>query len=140
MFAIILGLTLGLILAFGLYQANKTGNRAPNKTTSSAQPTPTATSSANTFLNVVLPQDGQIYNTATATVSGSTHPDNILVIISENDELFVKPQPDGTFRSEINLSSGLNNIQIQAISPQGDKQDVKLKVVFTTAIKVEDKL
>lgn len=138
-FAIILGISLGLILAFGVYQANKATNTAPKVAQNSNNPTPSTTPLPNdSLLNVVAPQDGQIYNSAIATVSGSTRADNMLTIISENDELFVKPNADGTFESEVNLDSGLNTIKVTALTPQGQKQEVDLKVVFTTAVKIDE--
>lgn len=138
-FAIVLGISLGLILAFGVYQANKATNTTPKVAQNSNTPTPSVTQAPNdSLLNVVNPQDGQIYNQSIATVSGSTRADNMLTVISENDELFVKPNPDGTFEAQISLDSGLNNIQVTAITPQGQKQAVNLKVVYTTAVKLDE--
>lgn len=138
-FAIILGLTLGLILAFGVYRANKATNTdvtASNNT--NPTPTPTLAASNSGTLNLVNPQDGQIFNSPIATVTGSTKAGNMITIISENDELFVKPNADGSFEAEVKLDNGVNNLRVSTFTPTGDRQDVNLKVVYTTAVKVDE--
>lgn len=130
--AIILGLILGAVIVFGYYRTNSISpvpGESPQITIS-----PTIAPANQGLLLLTAPQDGDIFSEPVATISGTTLSSARIVIVSENEQLFVKPSPNGYFNQEITLDSGLNTVLISAIDINGDRADKTINLVFTTEL------
>ncbi len=140
--AIFVGFALGLIVTFGIWQANKTltatkkqtiqeESLAPEegKTTPEKEPSPTPSSFS---LIISKPEDESIANKTPITVSGITEPNTQIVIIGEKEEKITEADESGIFTSEISLVSGVNEITITAFSEKGDEVSKTLNVVYST--------
>lgn len=128
--AIVLGLFFGLLITFGLYQANsvKTVNTIDNNSTS---PTPTPTTSVSN-LSIIEPTDGAVLATATATLRGATDPNYFVLVFDESSEYFVKPDDTGLFFQEITLDPGTNLIDVYVFDDKTEIDHQQLNLVFTT--------
>jgi hypothetical protein len=135
--AIILGLLLGTVIVVGYYRTN-----LPKQSpiTSSVEPVPsTSPNSSAELLTLNEPQDGDIFVSPVATISGTTLPEARLVIISGDQQLFVKPSASGFFTQEISLNGGVNQITITAVIPSGQRADKSINLVFTSELNYENK-
>lgn len=128
--AVILGLILGSILVYGIYRASKV--TPPQESQTQNQVSPSPKTEVQSILTLNMPQDGDIFEIETATISGQTNPENALIIVTENDQLLPKINPTGNFAQTIELIRGGNLIQVSAITPTGQRQDIFLNLVYTT--------
>ncbi len=129
--AIIIGLVFGLIITFGIYFANRSTSALNNQDQAIITPTPSPTIQDN-LLSLTSLSDGDIFSDSVATISGSIKDGVTLVIISENNELFITPK-NKRFSEEIMLVPGANLIQITALSRDNQRQEVFLNLVYTNA-------
>ncbi|MGB9706837.1 MAG: Ig-like domain-containing protein [Microgenomates group bacterium] len=133
--AIIIGFTLGLIITFGVWQANKAlketapKKEAPPQITEEQLPTPTP----QPLLVITSPEDNSISNKEKIDVSGKTFPQATVVIIYEEGEKIVEADGGGNFSAEINLVGGANEITISAFDKDGNEMSKTLNVVYSTA-------
>lgn len=135
--AIVLGLTLGTVIVAGYYRANRVvpGDNMTNGQNQS--PTPT-TSAGLELLAITDPEEGDIFTTPVATVSGSTSPNARVVIVSEAEPIFIKPSAQGFFNQEVPLVGGINHLAITAVSDDGKRADKELNLVYTTELDPAD--
>lgn len=127
--AVILGLILGSILVYGIYRASNVNIPVPE---SSNQVTPSPTGEVNNLLTIANPQDGDIFSSQVATVSGQTDPQNALIIVTESEQLLPQISATGSFSQTISLIKGGNLIQVSAITSDGRRQDIFLNLVYLT--------
>lgn len=131
--AIILGLILGSILVYGIYTANQASSTYTDSPTEETNQNQTENSQSNNqALTVSSPQDGDIFYTPQATISGQTDPQNALVIITEDDHLVPDINEDGSFSQSVTLIRGGNLIQVTSMTPSGQRQDSYLNLVYTS--------
>lgn len=138
-FAIILGFALGLIITLGIWQANKAikDQQTQNANEESVIPTKSETTAANKVvpfsLTVVKPEDESLVSTDKITVSGTTEPGAQVVVIGEKSEVIIETDENGVFSTEINLTSGTNEITVTAYSNNGDEATKSILVVYSTS-------
>jgi len=137
LFAIFFGLGIGLIIGFGIYNANKALKDQPQNNLS---PSPTSTENnltplpdkANHYLVISSPVNNQVLNEKTVTVTGTTTPDSTIIITTEDNEHILIPDNNGDFTQEIELISGINFLNFTSISPQDERIDQPLSLIYTT--------
>lgn len=130
--AILIGFGLGLVITFGIWTANKALQEAP---TEQAAPTPEAeVSPAPAFsLTIDQPEDNSISSEEEITVSGSSVPEAIIVILYDEGEKILEANEDGLFETQITLAGGDNEIEISAYDNEGNETSQTLTVVYSTA-------
>jgi len=133
--AIILGIGLGALVAFGLWRANL--SFAPSK----SQPAPiTENSSGQTpeietgNLIVTQPEDNLVISQERINVQGSTTPKSTVVILTPADEVIIESQQDGSFEAEVLLEGGPNELVVKSYDEQGNESQQKLNVVYSTEL------
>lgn len=131
--AIVIGIAFGLLITFGIYQANQTADSIDQGKTAVNNPSPTPQTPQDRLFTLLSLEDGDILSTPTATISGNLKANTHLVIISENDEIFVTADKNGNYSEEIELNSGANTIKLTAITTEGLKEERELILVYTTA-------
>jgi hypothetical protein len=135
--AIVLGLILGAIIVFGYWRANQV-NQPPVDSSDNQQDLPTQTNNSDqSLLTILAPHDGDIFDVTTVTISGTTLPSARVIIVSENEQLFVVPNEQGYFNDEISLDGGVNRIQISAIDTNGQRVDKVIQLVYTTELDLD---
>ena len=127
--AVVLGI-LATGVVFYLYQTTKTIPSSKIKTIK--LPSPTPISKPSIYLTIKEPEDEKVVGKKVVTVSGTTAKDATIVVLSPVDEDVVKPAGTGDFSTTINIADGQNNIEITAISPNGEEIRVTRTVTFST--------
>ncbi len=127
--AVVLGILVTGV-AFYLYQATKTIPSSNIRTIKILSPTPTPKPSI--YLTIKEPGNETVVGKKVVTVSGTTAKDATIVVLSPVDENVVKPAESGDFSTTININDGQNNIEITAISPNGEETRITRTVTFST--------
>lgn len=133
--AIFLGLTVGLLIAFGAYSANKALKEQKIKKIAS-QPSPSLPpklSKKNNQLTIDQPENNLVIKEKEATISGQAKPNSTIAILAEDQEKILMANEQGFFSSQIKLIAGVNEITVAAIDKKNQKQEKKIMVVHSTA-------
>lgn len=133
-FAIIIGLILGLVILYGVQLANRSAKQAAATVTAptpgeTLAPTPTITAG----LTVTSPSDHAVVNTSLIKITGKTTPDASVAIYSSEDDTLVTADKDGNFESDLELTGGENIITLTALKPDQTTETVQISVVYSTA-------
>lgn len=133
--AIIVGFTLGLVITFGIYTANKALKKQTQPTASLAPSTQSTSPLASpTFtLEITEPENNLVVNKNKITVSGKTAAQTVVAIIAEDFDDLVLSDNDGVFSLAVPLTTGSNEIKITAINKNGTQEEKILSIVYTTA-------
>jgi len=133
--AIVIGFGLGLVIAFGIWSANKALKQPVSETAPEQQvlPSPTPTLSIELFLIVNSPEDNTISEKETIIVSGQTITDTIVVLLYNQGEKILETDENGEFNTEIPLAGGVNEIKVAAYDQDGNQVEKILSVVYSTA-------
>ncbi|BCX14957.1 MAG: hypothetical protein KatS3mg088_640 [Patescibacteria group bacterium] len=131
-FALLAGITFGLVIAFGIWKTNSNQNSSQEemqKASSSANPNPqTPTAGA---LTILKPEENEVIGSNSTTIEGVTEPESKIVISNENQDLLIKSDKDGGFSVNIPLISGLNEIIVTSFLKDNKTETVKLPIVYS---------
>ncbi len=133
--AIFIGFLVGILIAYGVYTANRavkqTETLANNSALSSSEPVPLPSSDFN--LIIQEPENNLVFSEPEATISGQTEPEATVAIITEEQEELMLADQQGVFSTSISLISGINEVKIIAIGKTGEKQEKILNLVYSKA-------
>lgn len=131
--AIIAGIVLGLIVAFGVYRINS--KMASNKKIDiAASPTP----QASTEFKIVLdkPENDDVVTANTVTVSGLTKPVSWVTFSGENADYTVQSDSTGAFSQDVDLIPGVNQIKLTAFNTTGGQSATEVLVVYSSSFQI----
>jgi len=130
--AILSGLSLGLIVVFGVRTARHSLEKLP-----SAKPTPLAVNSQNSLTDHTIfltkPEPDEIVSDSKVNIIGTTTPGSMVTAIAEADEAAAIADDTGAFSTALSLSGGPNIINIQSFAPNGTEAKVNFTVVVSSA-------
>jgi len=127
--AIISGLVITTI-AFFIYQnfISKTNTATEKVNTQEAAPE----ASKDLLLEISDPLDGSLTDKRTISVKGSTNPENVVVVSSNQEDNSGKPTTDGKFSISVTIDAGANFIVVRSIAPDGNEIKKEIVVTYTT--------
>lgn len=136
--AIALGFGIGLVIVFGIVTARSalrkhivvTNNGANSSTVS---PTPSPAAAATNALTITNPQDGEVVTTDKVTLRGKTSPGANVIISTEKADALIAADDSGSFSSDISVVSGANDIRIVSFDASGDRSEMTMTIVYSTA-------
>lgn len=124
-FAIIAGISIGLVIAFGAWKLAQSFKRPPVITETNKTPPP----AINAAISLNEIENYDIINKLPFTISGLSRPQSEIVLITENDDYYTKSDNQGEFSLEIDLPAGLSEIKIN---------DQKIKLVYSTEFETDE--
>lgn len=134
--AIIIGFSLGLVITFGIWTANKaikqTASNQEEETTQAEQPTPIP-SPASIGLQILSPEDNLLVNQEKINISGKVSVAGTIAILYENGEKIIDSDSSGNFSAEITLVGGENEIIVTAYDEAGNEISKSITVIYSTA-------
>lgn len=134
--AIIIGFAFGLLITFGVYTANRSlkekAGTSPNPSINDSSPLPTSTPEPGN-LTIDLPENESLVDQAEIELKGRANPDAVIAILTENNELLLTADKDGSFSANITLIKGLNSLKITSVDKDNQKIEKNLTVVYSTA-------
>ncbi|MFC1653278.1 hypothetical protein ACFL1M_00325 [Patescibacteria group bacterium] len=128
--AIIVGFSLGLVITFGIYRAQKSIKERANRN-NTTQETQTE-ELPEILLSITQPQDGDIFDQDSITIGGITQKESLVTAISSEDHQATQADELGNFSIEFELDTGANDITITSFNQDGTKQEKEMTVVYTT--------
>ena len=129
--AVIVGFSLGLVITFGIYRAQKSiKDRSAEQTTEEAESQPDTTRHQ---LTITQPEDDSIVAEDEVTVSGITSKNATVAVVSSDDEAAIQADEFGNFSVTVEISSGANTISVVSYDENGNSSATELTVVFSTA-------
>ena len=126
--AILAGGIFGLIIAFGIWRLNSklTSNEGIN---TEGSPPPSVDS---TGITIAKPQDGSISTTPELKISGVTKGSSFIVVITGEEDFFGTSDATGEFSIEVELTGGINNLQVLVFDSTKQIADTSLQLVYSS--------
>ncbi len=141
--AIVFGIILGLIIAFGIYRVNSTIKNNITSVENAKMPeepdSTSNTSSANNAgsLTLLKPEDKKVFGSDIIQISGVTHAESYIVTTGGTYDNVVKPSADGSFSFEYNLEPANNYIEVTAVTLENTRTSKKLEIVYSSEAATE---
>lgn len=136
-FAIFLGLSLGLIITYGVYRA-KTTLQQPVSNNEEIKPDATPIASAESTLSITSPEDEIITDNQQLTITGTTTPNSFVVIFVNDNDTITTSDGTGNFSIEAELETGSNIILIHSLDEDGDSTIQERTVIYSTIKLIEE--
>ena len=127
--ASIIGIAFGLIIAFGVWRINSSVK--PKSAQTEATPTPAGNFEFKITLN--KPENEDVVTTDVTTVSGITKSLTWLTILGEEEDYIIQADEKGVFSQDVNLIAGVNRIKIVAYDSTGAQSVEKVLVVYSSS-------
>ena len=136
--AILIGLSLGLFITYGVYQAKTSISKKSDQDqkTLALTPAPNQEFAGELILN--SPEDGLIQADKTISVSGTTLPSSFVVVFVGNDENITTSDESGNFSSEVNLKDGVNIITVIVLDESGRSISDNRTIIVSDETLVEE--
>ncbi|MBI4153456.1 hypothetical protein HY503_00440 [Candidatus Woesebacteria bacterium] len=128
LFAILAGLTLGLIIAFGIYRANVALSPKNQDQQRPSSPTP----KPEFVITLASPSDLDVFTENPVTLSGITKVNAYVAVSTEEEDYITRVDSKGSFEVEVELVGGVNQLVIVAFDEKGSEVTQKLLLVFST--------
>jgi hypothetical protein len=130
LFAILAGVTFGLIIAFGVWRANVA--LRPNGVSTTAPEDTPETTQADFRITVAKPQDYQVITTSPAILTGISKPNVWIVVSAEEEDYVAKTDESGEFEIKVDVVGGVNEIIITAFDNDGTEVQEKLTLIYSS--------
>lgn len=128
--AIVVGLSLGLLVAASVYRFRQAVTTQIPETPSASVPAASTPDDINaTLFSLAKPENGTVTSSKSLTVSGTAQDPAALVLFVGNNEQVLTPKEDGSFSTDVTLSDGPNTITVMAIDEVGKTESVDRLVV-----------
>jgi len=127
--AVVSGLVITTI-AFFIYQNFIGGTDSATEKSSTTHPT--AQPTENLLLEISEPLDGSLTDKRTISVKGTTNPENVVVVSSNQEDNSGKPTSDGKFSITITIDAGANFVVVRSIAPDGNEIKKEIVVTYNT--------
>jgi len=128
--AVAIGLVLGLILTFGVYQWKKSTQPQTEIDLAQETPSPTPQKSANQEIIIETPKDGEILNQPKTLIKGSGPAQAFLVIFVNDKEIVTQINNEKQFSVELELAKGPNVINLTALENSGNTYTTDILLVY----------
>lgn len=135
--AIFVGLSMGLIITFGVYRVKNSINEAP-ETDLLEDPKKAEATAVATILALHSPEDGSIQTEKELTVTGTTIPNAFVVLfVNDNDHISNSDQT-GNFSFKISLEDGANILRVHVLNNDGNETVEERLVVVSDVFEVSE--
>jgi hypothetical protein len=131
--AIFVGITLGLMITFGIYQNSENAKTGENNTTDQLINNQTSTTSAiiqDPELVINSPEEDLFTSNEELIVSGSATPNSFVVILVNDVESISNTDESGNFSLKVKLNLGGNLIEINSINEDGKQVSKQRTVIY----------
>lgn len=131
--AILIGIILGGLVAFGIWRANLAflPQKEETKTEQTASPTPKSDASLSSLI-ITQPENGSVVPENKVIIKGAAAPNSTVVILTESSDFVTQADKDGGFEQEVELEGGPNEIAITAYDDSGNETSQTLTLVYST--------
>lgn len=133
LFAVIIGIFLGGIVAFGVWRANLALVAQKKQVQTESSPAPKAEEViASSQLVITEPENNLVVSSDKITVKGNATPGAIIVILASSGETIFEAESSGNIEHEVELVGGVNKITVVAYDKDGNESRQTLNIVYST--------
>lgn len=132
LFAIIIGILLGLAATYGIYTLRAKLLPRTDSVALNASPLPSASPEQVNKLLITAPENEMVLSETKTTISGTAESQELIVIYVNNREYFTQADEIGAFAAEVTLDSGSNIMTVTAIAADGQQRSEELAVIVST--------
>lgn len=138
LFAVIIGVLLGAIVAFGVWRANLALVSQKNQGQTQSSPTLKAEEEIKTSQLVITePENNLVVSSDKITIKGSAQPLSTIVILANSENTIFEAGSDGSIEQEVELVGGPNKIIVIAYDKDGNESKQTLNIVYSTEFEEE---
>lgn len=130
--AVFVGLSMGLIITFGIYRVRTSLTDTPNQDLKSDQEETTATATP-TILALHSPDDGSVQTETETTVTGTTISNTFVVLFANDEDYITTSDESGNFSFKIELEEGINVLRVHVLDDTATTSVEERLVVVTNA-------
>jgi hypothetical protein len=133
----IIGISFGLVVAFGAWRINSSLKK------NGVPPSPTPTSiGQNSEFKITLnkPSDNDVVTTTPLVIEGITKPLVWVTVSGETGDYILQSDERGIFTQEVQLDPGVNQINVTAFDPKGAQSLEKVLVIFSSAFQTKSQI
>jgi len=129
--AIVIGLSFGLLVSYGVYHARKSLQTA---VTTDLETPSTPTPSASPLSSLILrsPEDETVQATKDITITGTTTPNSVVVAFVNDAQQVSTADKSGNFSFQSQLNADSNVIVVHAIDQNGKVSQETRTVIYST--------
>lgn len=124
-----IGISFGLIIAFGAWRINSSLNTKDPGINPTPRPQPTS----EFKITLAKPENEDVVTEGFIVASGITRPLTWITISGEVGDYIIQSSDQGSFEQEIELEAGVNQIKITAFDPKGNQSFEKVIVVYSSS-------
>ncbi len=118
--AVVIGMSLGLLITFGVYQSRRSLSDAQKDQVQDVLKNPVLDEEEDSGqLAVTSPENNLITDTQRLIVSGNTQANNFVIIFVNNQETISNADESGNFSKKVRLDQGANVLVIYSINQDG---------------------
>jgi len=118
--AIVIGISLGLLITFGVYQSRRSMSDAQKDQVQDVLKNPVSDENEDSGqLSITSPENNLITDSQRLIVSGNTHANNFVIIFVNQEENISNADESGNFSKEVRLDEGANVLTIYTINQDG---------------------
>lgn len=134
--AIIAGVILGLVVAFGVYRINSsvTKNKKVTTVEQTPEPSPQTPQEFKVIIDKPVANDVVIENTV--SVSGLTKSLSWVTFSGEDDDYTIQADTSGSFTQDVSLTPGINHIKVTAFDSNGNQSSASILVVYSSSFQI----
>lgn len=139
LWAIVAGITFGLVIAFGVVRINSSIKPKGEITESSPTPAPDM---KEFKITLDKPENEDVVTSDSVSVSGITKPQITITISAEEKDYILTSDSKGFFEKEVDLTSGVNQIILTAFDPDligaGSQSKEKVLIIYSSAFEEKE--
>ena len=129
--AIFIGMSMGLIITFGIYQSRENTRENKNYQTDDLVKQQVDDGlKESSQLSITTPEESLIVDQENLIVSGNTNPSSFVVIFVNDKENITTADETGNFSLEVVLDDGGNYIEIHSLDEDGNSIIKERSVIF----------
>lgn len=130
--AILIGVILGALVAFGIWRANLALLPKKEAVQTEQQPLATQEEQKTSSLIITQPENNTIVSQDKVTIKGAASPNSTVVILTNLKDYVAETDKDGSFEQEIELEGGPNEILVTSYDEAGNETSQTLTLVYST--------
>lgn len=115
--AIFVGLSMGLIITFGIYRVRTSLTQTPTQNLAEIQEA--VATATPTVLALHSPEDGTIQTETETTVTGSTIANTFVVLFANEEDYITTSDESGNFSFQIELDQGVTVLRVHVLDDTG---------------------
>jgi hypothetical protein len=132
-FAIFAGILFGVVIAFGIFRANKAIKTNPPELSTSKQSGSDVIDKkdSKSSITIAKPENGDVLGNDVTTISGISMPNAKMLISSNLEDHFLTSNENGAFEQEIELAPSINQIDIIVIDENSTVATENIVIVYS---------